>query len=78
MSDSSHKIDLIIEMNANILKLLLEHAKSIQELQCSIKELKADNKIILEYATKMSTHIDFIRSIYERVRNSYVFRSILG
>ena len=67
----SDKLDILLDMNRNILAQLAEQNKLIQALQ-------KENERILADTTKMALHVDFISTIYARIRQSSFFRTILG
>jgi len=68
--DSSAKLDLLLDMNKNLLALLAEQNKQIQELQ-------RENQRILADTTKMASHVDFINTVYARIRLSTFFTPFL-
>lgn len=50
--------------------------KKINNQNKMIKELKENNKLIVENTTKMGNHIDFINTVYDKISKSYLFRNI--
>ena len=70
-SSSSNKLDLLLEMNKSLLEQIREQNKLIQALQKENQKISADT-------TKMALHVDFINSIYSRIRHSAFFRTLLG
>ncbi len=52
--------------------------KKINNQNKMIKELKENNKLIVENTTKMGNHIDFINTAYEKISKSYLFRNIFS
>ena len=70
-SSSSDKLDLLLDMNKTLLEQIVEQNKLILELQ-------KENQKILADTSKMALHVDFINSIYSRIRQSSFFRTLLG
>lgn len=67
----SKEINLLIQLNKDMQLQLAEQQKMIEELKLS-------NKQILENTSKMNKHIDFINRSYDKIANSYLFKSVFS
>jgi hypothetical protein len=78
MSLKTEKIDLLIEMNKEMQIDMQKMQIDMQKMQIEIQELKKEIRLISLETNKMTKHIDFINGIYERLKNSYLFKPLFN